>query len=330
MGKLFRGLAAEGGIRVIAADTTDVVREALLRQHASPTAGAAIGRTMTAALLLAHVLLKAPADRVTVRLAGNGPLGSVTADAGLDHTVRGYAVNPEADLPLRPDGKLDVGGAVGVDGDVHVIRSHAPYGDPYSASVALTSGEVGEDIATYLAVSEQIPSAVLVGVHFTADRQVDVAGGVVLQALPGADPAALTLLEANVKAFGALTAAMQRAPLIELVENELCWGLDFELLTKPPLDVRFECRCSDQSALEALAYFSLEERAAMIRDDGGAEVVCHWCGERRWIDAGAIAALDGEENRCPECGTLWYREGQSRVYRQGELCSCGRAVELVS
>lgn len=330
MGKLYRGLAADGGIRVIAADTTDVVREAIGRQRASATAGAAIGRTMTSALLLAHVLLKVPADRVTVRLRGGGPLGAVTADAGLDHTVRGYAVNPEVELPLREDGKLDVGGAVGADGDIQVIRSHAPYGDPYTTSVDLTSGEVGEDIATYLAVSEQIPSAVLVGVHFSPTGPVDVAGGVILQALPGVDPAALTLLEANVKQFGALTPAMQRAPLIQVVENELCWGLGFELLTDPPLDVRFECRCSDRSALEALAYFTPEEREAMIREDGGAEVVCHWCGERRWIDEEAMRSLGGEEVRCPDCNTLWHREGQPRAYRHGELCSCGRPVELAS
>lgn len=328
MGSLIRGLAANGSIRVVAADTTDIVREAVARQSASNTAGAAVGRTMTAAVLLSHVLLKSPRDRVTVRLSGDGPLGSVTADAGLDHTVRGFALNPDVELPLRADGKLDVGGAVGRDGEVHVIRSHAPYGDPYSASVALTSGEVGEDIATYLAVSEQIPSAVLLGVHFTPDRIVDAAGGVILQALPGAEDAALTLLEANVKAFGALTAAMLRAPLGELVAEELCWGLGFELLTDPPLPVRFECRCTDQSATEALAYFSAEERAQMIAEDGGAEVVCHWCGQRRWIDAATIASLDGEETRCPDCGTLWYREGQRRAYRDGELCSCGRKVEL--
>ena len=328
MGILLRGLAAAGGIRVVAADTTSVIREAVTRQNASNTAGAAIGRTMTAAVLLSHVLLKSPRDRVTVRLSGDGPLGSVTADAGLDHTVRGFALNPELELPLRPDGKLDVGGAVGRDGDVHVIRSHAPYGDPYSATVALTSGEVGEDIATYLAVSEQIPSAVMLGVHFAPEGVVDVAGGVILQALPDADPAALTLLEANIKALGALTSAMQRAPLAEVVEQEICWGLDYELLTKPPLDVRFECRCSDQSALEALAYFSPLEREQMIAEDGGAEVVCHWCGQRRWLDAAAIATLTGAETRCPTCGTLWYREGRTRVYRDGELCSCGRPVTL--
>ncbi len=328
MGWLYRAMAADGGIRVVAADTTDVVRESVARQGASPTAGAATGRTMTAALLLSHVLLKSPRDRVTVRLDGGGPLGRVTAEAGLDHTVRGFAQNPDVALPLRADGKIDVGGAVGQDGEIRVVRSHAPYGDPYTGSIALTSGEVAEDVATYLAVSEQIPSAVLLGVHFDRHGDVDRAGGVLLQALPDADPAALTLLEANVKALGQLTEAMRRSPLIDVVENELCWGLDFQHMTEVPMAVRFECRCTDERALQALAYFTQQERAEMIAEDGGAEVVCHWCGEKRWIGAELIETLRGAEVRCPECGTLWHREGQPAVMRQGELCSCGRQVEL--
>lgn len=330
MSFLLRGLAANGGIRVVAADTTAIVREAVARQGASLTAGAAVGRTITGALLLAHVLLKARADRVTVRLRGGGPLGTVTAEAGLDGTVRGYSQHPEFDLPLRPDGKLDVGGAVGRDGEIDVIRSHAPYGDPYTSSQPLTSGEVAEDIATYLAVSEQIPSAVLLGVHFSADGVVSHAGGVLLQALPGVEDAALAVLEANVKAFGQLTSEMAKAPLLTLVEEELCWGLGFELLTRPPLDVSFACRCDDDKALAALAYFTKEERAAMASEDGGAEVVCHWCGERRWFDAAALTSIGGLEYRCPECDTLWFREGQVPVLREGERCSCGRTVELPS
>ncbi len=328
MGELFRGLAAGAGIRVVAVDTTDVVREAVVRQGASPTAGAATGRAMTAAVLLSHVLLKSPRDRVTLRLDGGGPLGRVTAEAGLDHAVRGYAQNPDVRLPLRADGKLDVGGAVGADGEIRVVRSHAPYGDPYTSSIALTSGEVGEDVATYLAVSEQIPSAVLLGVHYDGEGRVDAAGGVIAQALPGVDPNALTLLEANIREFGQLTAAMRRAPLRHVVAEELCWGLGYEQLTGEPLAVRFECRCTDARAIEALAYFTPEEREQMIAEDGGAEVVCHWCGERRWVTPEQIRSLRGAEARCPECGTLWHREGQPAVFRHGELCACGRPVEL--
>lgn len=328
MAFLLRGLAADGGIRVVAADTTDLVQEAVTRHGAALTAGAALGRTLTGALLLSHVLLKNPQDRVTLRLRGDGPLGGVIADAGLDGTVRGYALHPEVELPTRSDGKLDVGGAIGHQGDIEVIRSHAPYGDPYASNLELATGEVAEDIATFLAVSEQIASAVLLGVSFTADGVVERAGGVVLQALPGVQDAALDLLEANVKAFGGLTSAMTHAPLRQLVADELCWGMGFELLTDPPLPLRFACRCSDQKALDALAYFTPAERDAMIAEDGGAEAVCHWCGERRWIEPEAILSLTRSELRCPDCGTLWYREGQARMVREDELCSCGRKVEL--
>lgn len=328
MAFLLRGMAANGGIRVVAADTTDLVREAILRHGAAPTAGAALGRTLTGALLLAHVLLKNPQDRITLRLRGNGPLGGVIADAGLDGTVRAYAHDPTVDLPLRADGKLDVGGAVGPSGDIEVIRSHAPYGDPYASNLELATGEVAEDIATFLAVSEQIASAVLLGVSFDADGEVEHAGGVLLQALPGVEDAALDLLEANVKAFGGLTSGMARAPLRQLLDEELCWQMGFELFTDPPLPVAFACRCSDASALDALAYFTPAERDGMIREDGGAEVICHWCGERRWIEPDQIRSLSAEEIRCPACGTLWYREGQARMVREDEICACGRPVEL--
>ncbi len=251
MSHLIRGLGASGGIRVVAADTTELVRHATEKHATSPTAGAALGRTLTGALLLSHVLLKHHRDRVTLKLRGDGPLGGVIADAGLDGTVRGYVSNPHADLPLRQDGKLDVGGGVGRVGEISVIRAHAPYGEPYGSSSDLVSGEIAEDIATYLARSEQIASALLLGVHFDSQGRVTSSGGVILQALPGADEAALPLLEANVKALGQLTSAMHRAPLTDIVRNELMWGMDFEVLTDPPLQLRFACRCSEEKALEA-------------------------------------------------------------------------------
>lgn len=326
MSHLLRGVAARGGIRVVAADTTSLTEEARRRHDASQTAAAALGRTLTGALLLSHVLLKNPQDRVTVRLRGDGPLGGVIADAGLDGAARGYVKNPSVSLPPRADGKLDVGGAVGRSGDIEVIRSHAPYGDPYSSSVPLVSGEVGEDLTSFLATSEQIGSAVLLGVYLEG-QVVRAAGGVILQALPDADPAALDLLEANVRAFGGLTDAMRRTSLLEIVED-LCWGLDFELLTPDALPLTFSCRCSDVKALDALAYFTPREREDMIHEDGGAEVVCHWCGEQRWLAPEAIRSIGRSEIRCPECATLWYREGQATMIRENETCSCGRPVTL--
>ena len=324
---LLRGLAADGGVRVVAADTTELVREAVERHGASRTAGAALGRTLTAGLLLAHVLLKDHRDRVTIRVRGDGPLGGVIADAGLDGSVRGYVHTPHADMPLRDDGKIDVGGGIGA-GEMLVVRSHAPYGDPYSSTIDLVTGEIAEDVATFLARSEQIASAVLLGVYYGPDGRVERAGGVIMQALPDANDAALAVLEANVREFGGLTAAMQRAPLTELVKEELAWGIGFENLTPEPLPLRFECRCSDEKALDALAYFSPDERQEMIEEDGGAEVVCHWCGEKRWIGPELIATLARDEIRCPDCDTLWHREGQARMVREGQRCSCGRLIEL--
>jgi len=330
MAHLMRGMAADGGIRVVAADTTDLVADAARRHGTSATASAALGRTLTGAALLSHVLLKDHRDRVTVRLNGGGPLGGVIAEAGLDGDVRGYVARPEVELAPRDDGKLDVGGAVGADGMIEVIRSHAPYGDPFSSSVELVSGEVAEDVAGFLARSEQIASAVLLGVYVDGGG-VATAGGVLVQALPGADDAALTLLEANVRAFGQLTDGLRRGSLLETM-HELTWGLDMQLMTEEALPLRFGCRCSDAKAREALAYFSPDERERMIAEDGGAESVCHWCGERRWIDPAAIRSLgDGSnEVRCPDCSTLWYRRGTTVMVREGERCACGRPIALPS
>lgn len=327
MSYLLRGVAANGGIRVIAANTTDLVAEATRRHHTSPTASAALGRTLTGSLLLSHVLLKNPQDRVTLRLRGDGPLGGIIAEAGLDGTVRGYVTNPDVTLPPRPDGKLDVGGALGgPGGDIQVIRSHAPYGEPYRSSTELVSGEIAEDIAVFLAQSEQVHSAVLLGVYLEGGV-VKTSGGVVLQALPDAEEAALTLLEANLKAFGQLTDAMRRMSFLEMLE-ELCWGLGLEILTPDALPLSFACRCSDQKAIDALAYFPPAEREQMIEEDCGAEAVCHWCNERRWISPEQIRSISRSEIRCPDCGTLWHREGQATMIRQEERCACGRPVAL--
>jgi len=321
-------VAARGGIRVVAADTTKLVAEACARHQASLTAGAALGRTLTGALLLAQILLKNSRDRVTLRLRGDGPLGGVIADAGLDGAVRGYVVNAGLALAPRVDGKLAVGQAIGRRGDIEVIRSLAPYGEPYSSSTSLVSGEVAEDIAMFLAQSEQINSAVLLGVYFDGGM-VRASGGLVLQALPGADDAALALLEANVRSFGQLTDHLLQASLSGVMQ-ELCWGLDLQMLTDRALPLEFSCRCSDEKALDALAYFAPEERERMIAEDGGVEVVCHWCGERRWLSPEQIGGITGNEIRCPDCRTLWYRQGQTTMIRENEICACGRPVTLPS
>ncbi len=325
MSHLIRGLAGGGGIRVVAADTTGLVEEARARHEASPTAAAALGRTLTGALLLTHVLLKDHRDRLTVRFRGDGPLGGIIAEAGLDGSVRGYVRDPGVDLPLSEEGKLNVGEAVG-QGELEVIRSLAPNGDPYTSSVDIVTGEIAEDFAVFLAMSEQVRSAILLGVYLEHGRVV-TAGGVLLQALPDATDEQLARLEQNVFALGQLTDALRAGSLLEAV-NRLTEGLELEILTKDVLPLRFACRCSDERALDSLAYFSPAEREEMITENGGAEVVCHWCGVKRFIGPEAIRSIPASEIRCPDCNTLWYREGQALMVRENETCACGRKVEL--
>lgn len=330
---LLRGMSANGTLRIIAADTTELVHTAIQNHGASATAGAALGRTLTANVLLGHALLKDHRDRLTIRVNGNGPLGGIITEGGLDGTVRGYVQHPTLDLPLRTtDGKLAVGEAVGSIGDLEVIRSHAPYGDPYSTSVELVSGEIAEDVAAFLYHSEQIPSAVLLGVSFAPDGSVAHAGGIIVQALPDVEDSALTLLEANIRAFGQLTERMAEHDLLHLVSEELVWGMGYDNLTEEPLPLRFACECTDERALNILGYFSTEERQEMIDRDGGAEVVCHWCNTARWVTGEEITAfnerISDTEVRCPSCGTVWYRNDGVITVRDGEVCSCGRLVEI--
>jgi molecular chaperone Hsp33 len=190
----------------------------------------------------------------------------------------------------------------------------------------MVNGEIAEDISMFLAQSEQIGSAVLLGVYVEGQK-VTRSGGVILQALPNADEGALTLLEANVKAFGQLTDKMKNLSLLEIME-ELCWGLGLEVLTDQPLPLQFSCRCSDEKAVDAMAYFTPEEREDMIATEGGAEAVCHWCGTKRWVTPEQLRSISSEEIRCPDCSTLWYRQGQVTMTREDELCACGRRVEL--
>ncbi len=287
---LLRGTAADHTLRVLALDATAIAEDARLRHNLSATATAALGRSLAGSLLLAQVLGKRDADRVTVRIQGDGPLGWIVAEGGVNGEVRGYVRNPGADLPLREsDGKLDVRGIVGTEGEVAVMRL-LDNAEPYTGSVPLTSGEIAEDLAYYLAASEQIPSALLLGVYEEGGR-VARAGGLLVQALPGASDEVLARLEANVRGMGLLTDAMRRSGLLGAIE-QATEGLGLEMLPDA-LPARFSCRCSEERALASLLYFGPEERQEMI-DEGGQEVVCHWCGTRYHISPDAIRALDEE------------------------------------
>src|SRR5262249_34309623 len=191
--RLARMLSADGTVRGLAAVTTDLVEEARVRHGTLPTATAALGRTLTAALLLGG-LLKTE-ERVSLQFSGDGPLGGILADATPEGTVRGFVSRPQTHLPPRR-GKLDVGGAVG-RGLLCVRRVPRGEGPPYRSVVPLVSGEIGQDVASYLVSSEQTPSVVAIGVFVHADGTVGAAGGYLLQAMPGAEPATLDRLRGD-------------------------------------------------------------------------------------------------------------------------------------
>jgi len=275
--QLIRATAAEGGIRAVGIISTRLTEEARQRHKLSYVATAALGRTMSAGLLLASSM-KRENSRVNIRVKGNGPLGGLLVDAGLDGTVRGYVFNPDVELPPNPQGKLDVGGAVGNEGFLYVVRDIG-HGYPYSSTVELVSGEIGEDITHYLFTSEQTPSALLVGV-FVGVEGVTAAGGILLQIMPKAaqDEALISALEARISELKGFTPLLREGKTLPEIFESLLGDLGLEIFPDVQL-VRFDCRCSFDRVLSALRTLGEAELLDMIEKDGGAEATCEFCGE---------------------------------------------------
>ncbi|MGY6529403.1 MAG: Hsp33 family molecular chaperone HslO [Cyanobacterium sp.] len=275
--QLIRATAADGGIRAVGVITTKSVQVAKDRHNLSYVATAALGRAMSSGLLLASNM-KQEGSRVNIKIKGNGPLGGILVDAGLDGTVRGYVANPSVELPPNAMGKLDVGKAVGKDGFLYVIKD-VGYGYPYSSTVELVSGEVGEDIANYLVNSEQTASALLVGV-FVGKDGVTASGGMLLQVLPKAshDEALIATLEERVGQLKGFTPLLRQGKSLTDIFNDLLG--DFGLHIFPEVQmVRFNCNCSFDRMLGALRMLGVDELEDMIVTDGGAEATCHFCNE---------------------------------------------------
>lgn len=275
--QLIRATAAEGGIRAVGVITTRLTEEARQRHQLSYVATAALGRTMSSGLLLASNM-KREGSRINLRFKGNGPLGGLLVDAGLDGTVRGYVANPRVELPPTPQGKLDVGGAIGREGFLYVVRDIG-FGYPYSSTVEIVSGEVGDDITHYLAISEQTPSALLVGV-FVEPQGVTASGGLLVQILPKAaqDEALIALLESRLAQLQGFTPLLQAGKSLPDMFNELLGDLDLQIFPEIQL-VRYDCGCTFERMLGALKMLGTAELQDMIEKDKGAEATCEFCGE---------------------------------------------------
>ncbi|MBF2057651.1 MAG: Hsp33 family molecular chaperone HslO [Cyanobacterium sp. T60_A2020_053] len=275
--QLIRATAADGGIRAVGVITTKAVQEARDRHNLSYVATAALGRAMSSALLIGSSMKK-EGSRVNLKIKGNGPLGGILVDAGIDGTVRGYVANPTVELPPNAQGKLDVGGAVGSEGYLYVIKDMG-YGYPYSSTVELISGEVGDDIANYLVTSEQTASALLVGV-FVSKEGVTASGGILLQVLPKAshDENLINTLEERVSQLTGFTPLLRQGKSLTDIFQDLLG--DFGLHIFPEVQmVRFHCSCTFERMLRALKMLGVDELEDMIVTDGGAEATCHFCNE---------------------------------------------------
>jgi molecular chaperone Hsp33 len=284
MDKLIQGTAADGTVRFMAAITTETVAEAIRRHQTAPTASAAFGRVLTGTLLLGSSLTEF--DRLTVKIEGDGPIGGIIAEATTSGTVRGYVRNPEAELPPKENGKFDVSGVVG-EGMFHVIRESGfdvgSYREPYHGSVPLYTGEIAEDFAYYLLKSEQIPSAVLLGVLLKNEAPyVKAAGGVMLQILPGANEHIVTMIEDTIRHAPQLTQVIEEGASAEDLVKLALGIIDYEILEEK--SVEFKCNCSPERAVSLISSLGRAEVESMLEEDKGAVMTCGFCNETYRLD----------------------------------------------
>jgi len=265
----------EKNIRLFLARTTDLVEEARQRHDTSATATAALGRVMTAAVMMASDL-KGAEDSLTIRVKGNGPAGTIIATADTWGGVRGFITNPAADLPEAAPGKLAVGQLVGIHGFLEVIKDLG-LKQPFSGRIELVSGEIADDMAQYFLVSEQVPALVSLGVLVAPDLSVQAAGGLIVQAMPGARDEILKVVEDNILRSGAISSLMDSYASLEEIAPLIMAGVDYEIIESD--DFKFHCKCNRDKLLGVLRGLSPEERRD-IQQDEEIEVVCNFCRQR--------------------------------------------------
>ena len=293
--RLLRLTLRGGEARVFLCDTTQMAQQARDIHNASNTCSAAMGR-MLAATAIMGANLKSDGDRITVTINGGGPAGPMCAVAGPDGRVKVTIEHPEVELALKPNGKLDVGGALGKDGQLTVMRSYG-FGEPYIGRVNLVSGEVAEDFAMYYLESEQTPSLCALGT--LVGERILSAGGVLIQAMPGCSEELLDALEIRAELFSAISQMLREMTLEEIVEG--CFrGLEPEILEEIPLTL--QCDCSREYIERVLLSMGAAELRDIIEKQHGCEVSCHFC-RRHYSFSGAELerlleqglALDDEE-----------------------------------
>lgn len=281
MAELIRGLSENGGIVFCGINSTDIVCKAERLHKTSATCSAALGRLLTGAALMGS-MLKDDRDRITLRVNGGGPAGLLIACTDGTGNVKGCIDHPLVEMPPRADGHLDVGGAVGRDGVLTVIRDNKLQKEPTVGQVPLVSGEIAEDLTAYYAYSEQIPTVCALGVLVDPDLSIHCAGGYLVQLLPGATDAEITRLEANIAAMPSVTEMLQAgATPRDMMEKALAGFAPSVLETR---QVFYRCDCSEERTREMLLSLGRRELEKLRDEDPRCEVVCHFCHSKYEFD----------------------------------------------
>ncbi|WP_053038309.1 Hsp33 family molecular chaperone HslO [Staphylococcus haemolyticus] len=272
---IVKSLAFDGEIRAYAALTTESVQEAQTRHYTWPTASAAMGRTMTATLLMGSMLKGE--QKLTVTVDGKGPIGRIIADADAEGNVRAYVDKPQTHFPLNEQGKLDVRRAVGTDGSIQVVKD-VGMKDYFSGASPIVSGELGEDFTYYFATSEQTPSSVGLGVLVNPDNSIKAAGGFIIQVMPGAKDETVTKLENAINNMQPVSKLIEQGLTPEGILNEILGEDNVQILET--MQAQFECNCSHEKFLNTIEGLGEAEIQDMIKEDHGAEAICHFCGNK--------------------------------------------------
>lgn len=272
-----RAINETGTIKVSVVTATNLVETARITHQTSATATAALGRSLIAGILLRNKL-KNDDDSLTMIIDGGGPLGRIVVTGKNDGHVKGYVDHPMADLPTREtDGKLDVSAIVGLPGTLTVTMDLGMR-QPYTGKVALATGEIGDDVAAYLFQSEQVPSAVGLGVSVDTDLSVKKAGGFIVEIMPGATNEEITELETMLKEVKSVTELLEEGLDAEGLMHAVLPNLDLKILSEAP--VAFVCECSKEKVADSIAALPDSDIREMMEEDHGAEAVCHFCNRR--------------------------------------------------